>query len=694
MASASLGSFASEQAINNQEAQKHELEHIEIVGQLSSGLLESNIQLKESSSPDLRAQLAQIPGVSVNGNGLVSGIIQYRGLFGDRVNVKIDDVSIAGAGPNAMDSPLSHVIGSEHQVILHQGIAPVSAGFETLGGAIEIKPKSPEFSDSNHWMSSGRIESTFHHNNNARSFNSNLNFASDKRYLTAIAQFQEADNYEVKSLEVPSTFYQRGGAKILFGQHSDDSKLDISIARTHTNGSGTPALAMDIESIEALWYKLSYQQDLNNQWSTQIKVSANKNTHEMNNFMFRDAPMPAMHRRNSVDSSASAIDISLIKQQSDSQLEICVSGENKAHNSRISNPNNKMFFINNFNDVERSVLSGFVEYEFTDSHKIDWQLGLRASKVEYDADDVSTSMAMMNANADALVNGFNNADKKQNFGLLDLVLKARTQVSTNLNVTASLGQKQRAPSYTELYSWFPLGVSAGLADGRNYIGDLGLEKEKALQFDLGLQYQNNGLTLLPNIFYQDISDYIIGVPTDNQQANMMAMIMGAQPALQWSNQKAALYGFDMYAAYAFSQNLQVTGSVKWVRGKLRPSDDIIEGEESTDLYRIAPLTATMHAVYKLNDWTVDFLVETAAKQDKVASLQNESETPSYTVFDLAIHYQISDAFSASLLIENLGDRFYVNHLGGINRINSADISAGERIPEIGRNIGVSVDFRF
>jgi iron complex outermembrane receptor protein len=184
------------------------------------------------------------------------------------------------------------------------------------------------------------------------------------------------------------------------------------------------------------------------------------------------------------------------------------------------------------------------------------------------------------------------------------------------------------------------------------------------------------------------------VPTDNQQANMMAMMMGAQPALQWSNQKAKLYGFDMYAAYAFSRDLQVTGSVKWVRGKLRPSDDIIDGEESTDLYRIAPLTATMHAVYKLNDWTVDLSVETAARQDKVASLQNESETPSYTVFDLAIHYQISDAFSASLLIENLGDRFYANHLGGINRVNSADISAGERVPEIGRNIGVSVDYRF
>ena len=50
---------------------------------------------------DFGDQLALLPGVSISRNGPVTGLIQYRGLFGNRVGVSIDGVDITGAGPNS-----------------------------------------------------------------------------------------------------------------------------------------------------------------------------------------------------------------------------------------------------------------------------------------------------------------------------------------------------------------------------------------------------------------------------------------------------------------------------------------------------------------------------------------------------------------------------------------------------------------
>ncbi|MEN8770831.1 MAG: hypothetical protein ABF267_06010, partial [Glaciecola sp.] len=81
------------------------LETITVTGQHNPLLVETTLDPTQSSAPDMRDQLAQLPGLSINGNGAVSGIIQYRDMFSDRVNVQIDGSVITAAGPNGMDSP-------------------------------------------------------------------------------------------------------------------------------------------------------------------------------------------------------------------------------------------------------------------------------------------------------------------------------------------------------------------------------------------------------------------------------------------------------------------------------------------------------------------------------------------------------------------------------------------------------------
>ena len=94
----------------------------------------------KTTEADLANWLASVPGANINSNGPITGIAQYRGLFGDRVSTSLDGHPIVGAGPNSMDTPLSYstplIVDS---MTVYRGIAPVSAGMNTLGGAIDIK---------------------------------------------------------------------------------------------------------------------------------------------------------------------------------------------------------------------------------------------------------------------------------------------------------------------------------------------------------------------------------------------------------------------------------------------------------------------------------------------------------------------------------------------------------------------------
>ena len=58
---------------------------------------------------DTAEAFSRLPGADRNQNGRLTGIAQYRGMFGDRVSVNIDGLGVISGGPNSMDAPLSYV---------------------------------------------------------------------------------------------------------------------------------------------------------------------------------------------------------------------------------------------------------------------------------------------------------------------------------------------------------------------------------------------------------------------------------------------------------------------------------------------------------------------------------------------------------------------------------------------------------
>ncbi len=63
------------------------------------------VEVEREILVDSAAVLKDFPGANVNRNGALTGIAQYRGMYGDRISVDIDDLGMVSGGPNAMDTP-------------------------------------------------------------------------------------------------------------------------------------------------------------------------------------------------------------------------------------------------------------------------------------------------------------------------------------------------------------------------------------------------------------------------------------------------------------------------------------------------------------------------------------------------------------------------------------------------------------
>ncbi len=670
-----------------------DIETIQVKGQINSLILSEDIDLTASSSPDMRKQLGLLPGVDINSNGMVTGIIQYRGLFSDRVRVSIDDMLIAGAGPNSMDSPLSQVTGTQGQTItVYTGIAPVSSGAETLGGAIDISDVPISFTNKSEF-SFENFASIGWFNNDGESINAKIQGVNKNRYISLSMDYQSADNYEAgNSILIPSTFYDRYSVKLKGGYKTGKHYFNASAALRNTNESGTPTLAMDINYIDSYVAQFNYEFEINDNWSLSTKLFGNNNYHDMDNHSLRANINPQIHRLNSVDSQGRGLDIVLTNDRDSVISEFGLNAESRVHNSYISNPNSSTFFIDNFNEVERQLSSLYAQLTSSRAQTLagfidSWELGARLSNVHANADEIGTNMSMMNPNVRTLTQTFNSSDRKRNFTLIDAVAKFGVNISEGFSVQVSAGIKEKAPSYQQLYSWFPLGVSAGLADGRNYIGNLGLTHETANKIDISAYIKGENWIIIPSLYYSDIDNYIIGMPSDNQAANMIAEMQQVQAPLRWENQDATLAGFDLTYKHEFTDRFNLKVVSQYVRGKQT-------GEIEQDLYRLAPFTSSITLNYQLDNFEFNLISKLVSAQNKVASTQNETPTPGYGVLDLYTSYEFNRHITATFIVENILDKTYANHLSGLNRVKGSQFPTGDKLLSAGRNVGAYLTYVF
>ena len=642
-------------------------------------------------SPDSAELLKRIPGANNNANGVITGIAQYRGMYGDRVSVKLDQAPTLSGGPNAMDSPLAYApAGLLQELTVYRGITPVSQAQESIGGHMVAEFNRGAFGSEAEFGLSGFASAQLTDNGNQSSTDTQVVVANNQHKLSFLSSHNEGDNIEAgDNKTVAGSQHQRDRFDLAYGWKSDATEFTIFAGQLDISDSGTPALAMDIASVETdlAGMTLSTQVD-----STAINMSLAwaDVTHSMDNFNLRTAPAMTMGYRSNL-ATADNLSWSLDAQLplAFGELKIGTDGNLSSHDSTITNPTNGMFQLLNFNDTQRDILGLFAELN-GDIGDWGYQAGIRQNRITLESGDVSSSgmMAMMGDAANMLAMQFNQANRNLDYDTTDLVLKLNRSLDPETALTIDLGIKNRAPSYQETFLWLPLPITAGLADGRSYVGNLSLKHETASEISIGLSKKTERFSIYPQVFYRQIDNYIQGVASSSMPANMLSNMMSGAPALSYENTDAEIYGADANWNYRINHNWSADGVVSYVRGK---RTDIAD-----DLYRIAPANARFSLRYQPDQGSLQLMLESVvyARQKHVASYNNEAQSNGFGIVNLGANWSLTETIQMRAGVKNLFDQFYAAHLSGRNRIGDSDIAQGEAIPGLGRAFYLSMAINF
>jgi len=646
------------------------------------------------ASSDVTQLLKRAPGANVNSNGPITGIPQYRGMFGARIATSLDGMQLAPSGPNWMDPPLSYATGGQLESLeLYRGIVPVSVAQEAIGGAVNARSNRGDFASGSEPLLNGRVIASAQSVNDGSRLSGTLYGATDNQRLKISAMTESADDAEFPGGEISPTEYERQRYDIGYGVRLGAHTVQLDYGYNDTADSGTPALPMDIEVIEGDIYRLGYVFDAGGQTTLEATIYASDLDHSMTNFALRQPPPEPMWRRNTAASDNVGFDLLATFSDAQGQWKVGIDGFSATHDSDIDNPNNPMFFVTNFNAASRDILGVFLERSYRPGS--DWriELGARYNRVEMDADEVDGTPAMMMPPARALRDAFNAANRKQTDDNLDAVARAWFTLSPSSSLYFGAAQRTRSPSYQERYLWLPLEATAGLADGNLYTGNIELDPEVSRQLELGLDFSGERLTLSPRIFYNKVKDYIQGIPGNDPAAVMLVRMMNnmngstnAEP-LRFANVDAELYGFDMDWHLQLSEHWALAGIVNYVRGK---RDD----GSNDNLYRIAPPNMSARLSYNAARWSAELEGITYAEQDDISADNRELDSPGYGVVNLLATWQVSQQLQIAAGIDNVFDREYRPHLGGYNRAPNDDIARGERLPASGVNLFARLMYSF
>jgi iron complex outermembrane receptor protein len=502
--------------------------------------------------------------------------------------------------------------------------------------------------------------------------------------LEAFASYETGGNTRFSGGRVADSGHERSAYGAGFGYRTDpNNEVFIEYRHQDTNDTGNPPYAMDIRffNTDSLTVRTK------NQWGqTQLNTRLGYGfvDHAMDNYSLRPAPAdPAKYRQSLAQALTWTYGGEVQTPLAGGTLSLGVDGTRERHNTRIENPNNANFIVQNFNRYDENRLGGFVQWSGDPTPNLMVEAGVRLDRIATSIEEANASFVFP-APVQMLAMNFNALDRKVTDHNFDAVLRTSYTLNDQTTLRLGLARKERTPMYVERFGWLPIPASAGLADGNIYVGDVGLKPESALVLDTGVDWQGPGAYFRPSVYYRRINNYIQGVPYDdtpgliNTAVEMVAGANSDPTPLRFANVDAALYGLDADFGFVITGPWRVDGVASFVRGKRRDITD--------NLYRITPPRLSTTLSYMGDNWSSGVQMVAVDHQNKVSLTNSEQATGGSVLINLMARWDVKPGISLSGGVENLFDRAYEDHLSGYNRVMGSDVAMGARIPGAGRGI--------
>lgn len=237
-------------------------------------------------------------------------------------------------------------------------------------------------------------------------------------------------------------------------------------------------------------------------------------------------------------------------------------------------------------------------------------------------------------------------------------------VEDSLHAFAGVSQGFRAPNLSDLTRF-------DTARSNEFeIPAPGLDPEHFVQFEVGLKQRGERFSGEVALFYTDIEDQIVRVPTGNVNG------VGEFEITKRNAGDGYVYGVELQASLAVDEAWELFGSVAYQEGEVDTFPTSAPVEEREPLDRLMPLTGRLGLRWSDEEdrGYVESSLDLTADADRLSTRDQADTqrippggTPGYAVLDLRGGWRLSEAVRLEVALENVFDEDYRIHGSGSNQ---------------------------
>ncbi|MGE0635917.1 MAG: TonB-dependent receptor [Bacteroidia bacterium] len=570
-----------------------------------------------------------------------------NGMASDRINLTIDGMKIFGACTDKMDPITSYVEPNNMKSISVQHGAAGSMFGSGIGGSVNMETNGAVINPAK--KLSGEAGMGFHSASMGMNGLFMLNYSSKRWALMTNGVYRRFQNYRAGGGEIINyTQFEKWNGSVS-GKYmpTDNDVLRFDVIIDEGYNIGYAALPMDVLYAKAKIFGLTYQHLPCHGAIEKIEVKLYGNTvsHSMDDTKRTNVAihmdMPGNTKTfggyfdTQLKKNKHKVTLRLDGYHNNARAEMTMYPVNEAEMFMLTWPDvNKMdagIFIQDVIDIsEKNKLSFNVRLEYLNTRVID-EFGVQQASV------------------------FNQDVSKTNHRLLKVMSATYMRyVSKLVSAWLTAGYTERAPSLTEQYGFYIFNAY----DGYDYVGNVNIKNEKAVQLDAGIQWKHEKVEIRCTGFYYRLFDYILGA----QDNTMDAMTINAN---------GVKFSKNIPEAFMTGGNLELTYSpVKMI--KLSSASSYTHGEIAggNPLPLIAPFKNISSLKWLHQRGFVLLECESAAAQNRINPEFGERTTADYSIINLRASYFFpinNKKITLNVGIENLLDKRYRTHLtwGGI-----------------------------
>lgn len=633
--------------------------------------------LETTGNSESGAVLRQVSGVDaqrLGGHGLD---ILIRGQGQSAVNVLIDGGKIEGGCPNRMDPPTAYSeLSSFDNITVIKGVQSLQYGVGGTGGTVLLERGIPTFEAKKNY--SGKVHATTNSNGLTRDLGAEMAAGGRQGYIRLQGAYKDADNYkDGNGNEVRSSYQTTQGHITLGWTPSEDHHLKLSHEIANTSDALFQGAGMDAPVSDGTMTRLSYQgKNFNGPVKAlDLQVYYSEVDHVMNNFSLR----PNNATRSEVPTAVTTqggklkltselngthIDYGVLLQTIEKQATLF----NRTPNTPQYNRSQFLMWPNTSTEQN----SVFIEANTSLSPSQNLIYGVRIDNVTAEAKDANqapdntmmTPQPRKPVDRYAAANQNYSGDTKMTETNWNGLIRYQQTLSSSLAWFGGLSLTTRTADETERFM--------ARAD---WTGNPDLKPEKHLQFDLGLKHTSSNLNWSANVYFDQVTDYILRDLATNQTK----LIHSGQG---YVNIDAKIYGAEFDMDYRFNQAWSVNGNLALTQGK--------NTTDNRNLTNIAPLNGQVSLQYDQANWYAATRANFATKQTEVDQAYGEPTTDAWQTLDIYTGYQLNKMLMLQAGIDNLADKAYFNH------VNRTDPTTGNtfKVMEPGRNIWARIEAKF